>query len=155
MRSSRIAYSAEVLRYVGVAFLSGSIVHAGTLGGNSAWYVGVFCVGIVLFIAGTYLSTAAAELHPKHIALAVCFSIGIGMLSGGLQHFFEGPVFAAAVIPLGVVLSYFSFRARVQTPDRKEIVALIMCSLVLFGVLTLYARNLEALPHGHGEASHH
>lgn len=155
MRDTGIAYSAEALRYVGIAFLSGSIVHAGTLGGNSAWYIGVFCTGIGLFIAGTHLSGTTAELNLRQIMLAILFSIGIGMLSGGLQHFFEGPAFAAAIIPVGFVLSYCSFRARTQNPEVKETGAIIVGALLLFGILTVYAGNLEALPHGHGTESLH
>jgi hypothetical protein len=90
-----------VCRYLGVGFISGSIVHAGTLGGDATIYCTLLLLGVLLFVLGTYL-----EEHAKNtvtfIVSTTGLSLGVGMMSGGMQHFFDGPLFASLIIPIGL-----------------------------------------------------
>jgi hypothetical protein len=55
MGVSEKLFTSHILRYVGVGLISGSIVHAGTLGGGSLKYIILVIVGIIGFIIGTLL----------------------------------------------------------------------------------------------------
>ena len=47
MEKPEYSYVSHILRYVGVGLVSGSIVHAGTLGGDSLKYIVLILMGIV------------------------------------------------------------------------------------------------------------
>ncbi|HYF93694.1 MAG TPA: hypothetical protein VD969_15880 [Symbiobacteriaceae bacterium] len=45
----------------------------------------------------------------RSLGFSLLLSNGIGMISGGIQHFSDNPPYSAALIPLGFGLSLFSF----------------------------------------------
>ncbi len=49
------AYITHLLRYVGVGLISGSIVHAGTLGGHWVRYLVLIALGAAMFGFGVWL----------------------------------------------------------------------------------------------------
>lgn len=99
-------------RYVGIGLISGSIVHAGTLGGGSLRYIILISIGALLFMFGTFLETKKEVLTTRFIVTSVLLSMGVGMVSGGTQHFIDGPLYAAFLIPTGLFVGYIMFLFR-------------------------------------------
>lgn len=139
------AFTSHVLRYVGVGIISGSIVHIGTLGGDITHYLVLVTLGIASFIAGTILEKEKGAITVQFIAISVLMSIGVGMVSGGTQHYLDGPLYAAFLLPLGLLLGYITY---VFLEDRKElkmrkVITAFLLSLALFFVLYGVSERLE------------
>jgi hypothetical protein len=149
-------FASQVLRYIGVAFLSGPLIHAGTLGGSIDWYLGVFMLGILLFILGTYLEQGNVTHSPHFVVLSVVFSIGIGMISGGAQHYFDGPVFAAYVIPLGLCIAFLAYALRegAKIGNLQTLGTLFIVTIALYALLGTYARLLPGHESGGSSSVH-
>ena len=155
MKSAEKSFASHILRYVGVGLISGSIVHAGTLGGHSLRYTMLIILGIVAFTIGTYLESDH-KLDKKFLSfifVSVLISIGTGMVSGGTQHYLDGPVYAATLVPFGLLVSYFAYMWREYKGalTRKKIAGVFVCSLLLFGVLYGIAKELPESSHHHQE----
>jgi hypothetical protein len=129
-----VAFSSHLLRYVGVGLISGSIVHAGTLGGSNSRYTTLIICGIVAFAVGVFLEERErlAEVLGPYVALSVIVSVGTGMIGGGIQHFTDGPNFAAILIPLGFCIALLSYMFR----DYRTMFSLrYVCVITLGSVL--------------------
>lgn len=158
------SYISHVLRYVGVGLISGSIVHLGTLGGGYTKYAILIAMGIAAFIAGTLLEKKESENSlTLYIVISVIMSIGVGMVSGGTQHYLDGPVYAAFLIPIGLTIGYFAFLFRDYrthvTTKRLLIMTLIAAGLAV--VLYIIAQQIVVQDNHHSSdssdvsASHH
>jgi hypothetical protein len=110
IRELKYAYVIHICKYLGIALMSGSIVHAGTLGGSNLKYLGLIAVGILLTVFGNYLEYEVknVKVGAKILFLAICLSFGTGMLSGGIQHFSDNPAFSAALLTIGAIITFFS-----------------------------------------------
>ena len=149
------AFTSHILRYVGVGLISGSIVHIGTLGGGVTRYVVLVTLGIIAFIVGTILEKGRSAITLNFIIISVLLSIGVGMVSGGTQHYLDGPVYASFLVPLGLLLGYITY---VILEDRKElklkkIVISTTSALVLLGVLYAIAHTIPILENHHNEVT--
>lgn len=141
------AYVSLILRYVGVGLISGSIVHMGTLGGGYTKYIVLIIMGVVAFIAGTLLDKRDSDNSLiSFIVVSVIMSIGVGMVSGGTQHYLDGPKYAAFLIPIGMAVGYFAFLFRDYkseiTTKRKVVMLIITTGLI--AVLYFIAQILPA-----------
>jgi hypothetical protein len=105
IRELKYAYVIHICKYLGIALMSGSIVHAGTLGGSNLKYLGLIAVGILLTVFGNYLEY---EVKNVKVGAKICLSFGTGMLSGGIQHFSDNPAFSAALLTIGAIITFFS-----------------------------------------------
>jgi len=131
------SFLSHILCYVGIGLISGSIVHIGTLTGNEMRYSLLIVVGLIAFIIGTVLEKEKAEIGLVYILISVVLAIGVGMVSGGTQHYLDGPVYAAFLIPFGLLLGYIAYIAlhnKSQLTLKKIIIASII-SLGLLGML--------------------
>jgi multidrug transporter EmrE-like cation transporter len=109
-RELKFGYIIHLCKYLGIALVSGSIVHAGTLGGSNIKYFGLIVVGIFLTVVGNYLEYEVKNIKvgAKILLLAILLSFGTGMLSGGIQHFSDNPSYSAALLALGAIVTFFS-----------------------------------------------
>jgi hypothetical protein len=154
------AFAAHTLRYVGIGLVSGSIVHAGTLGGSILRYEILIILGIIFFAIAMYLEQhdRSTKTLVRYIAISVVISIGTGMASGGFQHFIDGPRYAAGLIPLGLALSYIAFAFRDfkgSLTANRAVVAIGICGALFLGLHQI-ASILPENPHHHDEeAGHH
>ncbi|WP_431682191.1 hypothetical protein [Kitasatospora sp. KL5] len=98
--------------FVGTGLLSGAIVHHPL---DPARYTLIGAAGAALFLTA---AIAAEKRQPGRLtALRIVavvgtsfgLSFGIGMLSGGMQHFEDFPDRAAVLIPAGLLLSFVAF----------------------------------------------
>lgn len=65
-----------------------------------------------MFSAGSFINEFVIDRKKasfvkvlKLIIVSLTLAIGIGMISGGISHFKERPVYASYLIPLGIVVS--------------------------------------------------
>jgi hypothetical protein len=152
------AFTSHVLRYVGVGLISGSIVHIGTLGGGITRYVVLITLGITAFILGTILEKGRGAITLNFIVISVLLSIGVGMVSGGTQHYLDGPVYASFLLPFGLLLGYVMFALREDNGELKiqKVIIATVLALIFFGGLYGIAHTLPILENHHSEVeSHH
>lgn len=100
--------------FVGAGLISGSIVHYPL---DKSRYLIIGAIGAVLFaLASTFGDARAKSGGPaamvKFVAASLVLALGIGMISGGIQHFSDIPTRAATLIPLGALLSVIAFAVR-------------------------------------------
>jgi hypothetical protein len=78
----KYAFLIHICKYLGIALVSGSIVHAGTLGGSSSKYFALIVVGIFLTVLGNYLEYKVKNIKigANILLLAILLSFGTGML---------------------------------------------------------------------------
>jgi hypothetical protein len=160
MRDLLKPYVLYVALYLGVALTGGSVVHLPL----DPWrYAVIGLVGVVIFIVAS-----VADARRRHVAgveggagglrqyvgWSVVLSLGLGMLSGGIQHFLDVPHYAAALLPLGVVLSFAAYLARERlTPPRPRLLRIgggvLAFALVLYLGLDHLAHDLDGGAHAH------
>ncbi len=144
-------FLSHLLRYVGIGLISGSIIHISTLGGSPAGYAALIISGIIAFIIGTSLEVSENRLTIGYITLSVLISIGVGMVSGGTQHYTDGAIYASFLIPLGLFIGYIAFIARDNMPSLNftRVAIALACSLVIFQILnmTAHAQLFSRTPH--------
>ena len=106
-------YLLYVALYLGVALTGGSVVHM-PLDPKRSVLIGV--IGVIIFIVASAidarrrkLATAEGAALPGYIIWSVILSLGLGMLSGSIQHFIDFPQYAAALLALGVPVSLASY----------------------------------------------
>ena len=142
MSTPEKSFTSHILRYVGVGLISGSIVHAGTLGGGSTRYIILIILGIIAFVIGTYLESEN-KMDKKFlffILISIALSIGTGMVSGGTQHYLDGPVYASILLPFGLLIAYITSLYRDFESDfslKKIGKAIILCTILgasLYGI---------------------
>ena len=151
-------YALYVALYLGVALTGGSIVHLPLDPGR---YLLIGAVGVVVFILASVADArqrhAAGLEGPggglgRYVGWSVLLSIGLGMLSGSIQHFIDFPHYAAALIPLGVLASLAAYMGREQlSPPRPTLLRLGAAVGAVVVVLALGLDILadEMVPHDH------
>lgn len=119
-------YLGYVGYFVGAGLISGGIVHY-TLA--PARYVLVAAAGVVVFLLATLCNEVllrAAALPRQELMRVVggslLLSLGIGMLSGGIQHFSDFPARSAILVPAGLLLSFVAFHVRTAATDLRRAV---------------------------------
>ena len=151
--------------FIGTGFIAGSIVHFGE--GVTVWDSSVLLLGIALFVISSYVQEYGKTHErstPKEFALFILQSfllaIGIGMASGGTQHFIDTPLYAAVLIPLGLTIGLFTFlwREKLKTPPSKILMIFITTCLgayVLWHALIQFNNIIpESIREGHGSHGH-
>jgi uncharacterized protein (DUF305 family) len=145
-------YLSYLSLFVGTGFISGSIVHSGNPSEISKYLVIGF-VGIVLFASGSLIQEIITGKHQldtkstlKFFILSLVLAVGIGMISGGTQHFTDFPVYSSFLIPLGILISWVAFLLKNNYILSKNIlgitlIILLLCTSLNWG-LNLYANNL-------------
>lgn len=155
-----LPYLVYICLFIGTGFLSGAVVHYPL---NPPFFLLIGVIGATIFTLGSTVQEAVynkknlrEEGVVKFIIFSILLSIGIGMISGGIQHFSEFPLYASRLIPLGIGLSFVTFIVK----NNLKISGKQMSMMVLFGVVILvpfwfalstYAASMKVVPHGHDE----
>lgn len=134
-------YLAFVGMFVGAGFISGSIVHLGE--GVNPWDVSVLIVGVLFFSISTCVQEFVFNKKDykqagviSFIMYSIVLSIGVGMASGGIQHYVDTPFYSAYLIPIGFALGIIAFFLKEQ--GKLSLVG--WCKFLgLTGVLTIFA----------------
>ena len=158
MRQILPPYVLYVALYLGVALTGGSVVHLPLDPGR---YLLLGAVGVVVFIAASALDArrrhaAAVEggagALGRYIAWSVVLSLGLGMLSGSIQHFFDFPHYAAVLLPLGVRFTLAAYIGRERLHLRRAQLLQLGAAVVAFTLALAFGLDLladEIAPHGH------
>lgn len=154
-------YGNFILLFIGAGFISGGIVHLGE--GVNWWDGSLLVLGIVLFVLGSYLQEVLQ--HQKNLreegvlaflGYSLLLSIGVGMASGGTQHFIDTPSYSAVLIPLGLALGACAFvlKQGIQLTKgewTRFYAGLAVTALALgVGLSALAARLPTSFGHAHG-----
>ena len=156
-------YLGYVGYFVGAGLISGGIVHQPL---DPARYTTIALAGVGVFLAATVLNEfVLAPERPtglravRLILASLALSIGIGMLSGGIQHFSDFPERAAVLIPLGIVLSFLAYVARSANEPLRTVfsragagiaVVTVAAALLLQPLAATFA--VDGSGHGHDVA---
>lgn len=155
MTESNKKFIIHILSYLGVALIGGSIVHIGTLDGGSLRYVILGCIGVMLMIIGSVLEaqTNKEPVNIKYLGIVTALAISTGLLSGGIQHFLDNPMYAGYLLAVGLVVSYISFAGKYHA-NTTTLGIITVAILALIVVITSNTVLHESVPHTEG-ADHH
>ncbi|MBD0839437.1 hypothetical protein [Streptomyces sp. TRM68416] len=157
-------YLGYAATFVGAGLISGAIVHHPL---DPTRYTLIAVIGAVVFLCATLLnefvltrSRPSAAKVCGVVAASLALSFGIGMLSGGLQHFEDFPDRAAMLIPFGLALSFVSYVLRHQPARWRAIVGpagilVAATAAVAFLGLKGIAEDMAAQPGGDGHGHSH
>lgn len=144
--------------YLSIALIGGAIVHMPI---NPVRFGMIGLIGLSLFVVASFFEAkrkaAAGELSQSiagYLGLSFALSLGLGMLSGSIQHFLDVPQYATILIPLGFVMAFVSYGVREKTLKLREHTVFLVILLILAG--STYA-GLHELSHhldGHGHHGH-
>ena len=149
------AFLAHAAQYLGVGIVSGSVVHASTLGGNPIKYVVMIAVGTLIYCM-KFLIEAGFRIDrrlAKYLGVSTVVSLGTGMMSGSAQHFLDGPRAGAVLASVGLVVAYISFCLREdrRALNSKSVVGVLLVGGAVFASLWSIA---GLLPES-GSGGHH
>ncbi|WP_405638863.1 hypothetical protein [Streptomyces sp. NBC_00019] len=157
-------YLGYAATFVGAGLISGAIVHHPL---DPDRYTLIAVIGAAVFLCATVLNEfVLTRSRPSVakvcgvVAASLALSFGIGMLSGGLQHFEDFPERAAMLIPFGLVLSFVAYVLRHQ-PSRWRSIAgpagilMAVTAAVAFVGLRGIAQEMAAQPDGDGHGHSH
>ena len=142
------SFFSHMARYVGVGLISGSVVHAGTLGGATSKYITLIALGALLFAVGVMIQHKGEKINKllAYVLISVIISFGTGMVSGATQHYLDSPTFGAILLSLGLLIAYLSFtwqEYRNSFTLKRVIIALLLTSGLWFLLDNLSPRLIE------------
>ncbi len=149
-----LAYFSYLILFLGTGFISGAIVHSGNIK-DIPKYLVIGIIGVALFIAGSFVQeyivnkdTSKSNNRFQFFVFSLLLSLGIGMISGGTQHFTDFPSYSSILIPLGLVVSFFAFVFKNNFNFSKNIAIIggiiTLLALPFFAGLNSYANFLVA-----------
>lgn len=147
------SHFSTLIKYIGISFITGAISH-GFFSGNRSLITGV--IGVICFIVGTLMEEDTSNTWQSIISWAV-LAVGIGAVTGGLQHFPDSPERSLWILPVGFVLSLI-FYALIHgyKMGKKEytysVISLIATCIISVGIFAII-ENTDIAPHGHTESS--
>ena len=148
-----LSYLSYLALFIGTAFISGGIVHSGNIS-QIPKYIGIGIAGVSLFLAGSFVQefvlnrkNLKEEGYIKFFTFSLLLSIGIGMISGGVQHFSDFPAYSSYLIPIGLILSLIAYLLKNNYHINKKlwtviVATFILVSIPLYFVLSTYANTL-------------
>ncbi|MEU0715757.1 hypothetical protein ABZ498_01080 [Streptomyces lavendulocolor] len=168
-RSRRARKNALLARYlgyvgyfVGAGLISGGVVHHPL---DPARYTRIAVYGALVFLAATLLNEyILAEKKPtlprmlQVMGASLLLSFGIGMLSGGLQHFDDFPARGAVLVPLGITVSFVAYVLKDAESTWRRIFSLaglaVLVLVIVSSVGLRYVASTMEVPADGGGHSH-
>ncbi|GLW47496.1 hypothetical protein Stsp02_31580 [Streptomyces sp. NBRC 14336] len=157
-------YLGYATTFVGAGLISGAVVHHPL---DPDRYTVIALIGALVFLGSTLLNEFVLKRQRPSVSKVVgvvlaslALSFGIGMLSGGMQHFEDFPERAAMLIPFGLALSFVAYVLRYQTARWRSIVGptgilvLVTAAMAFFGLRGIaadMAAESDGGGHSHGE----
>jgi hypothetical protein len=152
-------YLVYIVYFLGVGMVSSGIV---LMPFNKMRYGTILIIGLLLFSTGSFINEVIID--KKHLSfkesvklviVSLTLAIGIGMISGGIAHFKESPVYVSYLIPIGIIVSFISFKIKNAFElTKKEFITLIVIFAIIAVVVHLglsiaaNAMLMEATPGG-------
>ena len=156
-------YFSYLVMFLGMGLISGSVVHAAQEE-MRLYALSLMGIGAILFSVGSYLNEVLFKTGIlgdnvlRYVFLSLLLAIGVGLVSGSTQHFFDTPIFASYLAPIGIFISSVAFAIRQGfVLRRKNWIFLIVLGLafatVFHMVLRTYAETLVVSSGHHGNAT--
>ncbi|MFJ2592230.1 hypothetical protein [Streptomyces erythrochromogenes] len=163
-RSLAARYLGYVGYFVGAGLISGAVVHHPL---DPDRYTRIAAYGALVFLAATilneFLLTRERPGMPRMLVVigsSLLLSFGIGMLSGGLQHFDDFPARGAVLVPAGIVVSFIAYVIKDADTPWQRIFSVLCLTVVVVAALAFFglrevAASMETTSggHGHGHGS--
>ncbi len=149
-------YLVYLAKYLGVALISGSVVHIGTLSTGIIRYAILMVIGVVLMLIG-HISEAkqiGIKINLKFLLIIASLSIATGFLSGGVQHYLDNPVYAGYLLAIGAVVAYATFFLKDKISIKKRDIFVVIT--IALGIL--FVSNFlmhDFVEHGHSDTKTH
>ncbi|KGE19364.1 hypothetical protein [Paenibacillus wynnii] len=150
MKNMIYKYLVYVIYFLGIGMTSSGIV---LMPFNAVRYSIILIIGLSLFLAGSIFNEIVINQHKmtaaesvKLIALSLTLALGIGMISGGISHFKESPIYVAYLIPMGIVISFISFilKNNLKLPKKEQMLmysGVVAVASILFIILFFSASS--------------
>lgn len=150
MKNMIYKYLVYVIYFLGIGMTSSGIV---LMPFNAVRYSIILIIGLSLFLAGSIFNEIVINHHKmtaaesvKLITLSLTLALGIGMISGGISHFKESPIYVAYLIPMGIVISFISFMLKnnFKLPKKEQMMmyaGVVGAASILFIVLFFAASS--------------
>lgn len=125
------AHFSTLIKYIGVSFITGAISHW-FFSGTRSLLTGAF--GIFCFIVWTLLEEDTTNTWKTIIAGAI-LAVGIGSVTGGLQHFPDSPERSVLIVPIGYIISVLFFASiHKYTLTKKEYLYISLSSIFMLAL---------------------
>lgn len=139
-----------MLRYLGMSFITGAVAHGFFSGFRS---LSTFAIGIGIFILALYLERDQARVTATQLSWSALLATGIGVFTGGIQHFPDSPERSLLIVPLGFILSVYAYAHSEQhsyTQQEKYLIFALSLAIVLlsFGAFVFF-EHATISPHTH------
>jgi len=160
-------YLAFVGMFVGAGFISGGIVHLGE--GFNVWDLSMLMVGLLFFVVSTCVQEFIfSKKNIKDVKIiqfilySLAISIGVGMASGGTQHFVDTPVYSSYLIPIGLGIGMITFflKEKVSFAPKKWLQIISTVIVMVIALILILGQIGKVLPesllqdHGHDSQAH-
>lgn len=152
-----LPYLVYIGLFIGTGFLSGSIVHYPM---NPARFTVIGIIGALIFTTSSTVNEKyfnkqnfQKEGLLKIIIFSLILSLGIGMISGAVQHFDEEPLYASYLIPLGLLVSLIGYI--LKNDIRFSVKKFAVLGTVLLIALAVLGFSLRSLAHEIGPSHSH
>ncbi|MFE9023896.1 hypothetical protein ACFYNL_35750 [Streptomyces sp. NPDC007808] len=148
---------------MGAGLISGAVVHHPM---DPTRYSMIAAAGAAVFLVATVLNEIVLTSEKptpgktlRMLGTSTMLSFGLGMLSGGMQHFADLPDRCSVLIPLGIVLSFVAYVLKEDKTPWRRIFGLMGLTVLVAAVLT-FAGLRHIAPgvsesgggHSHGDA---
>ena len=149
-------YLVYLAKYLGVALISGSVVHIGTLSTGFTRYAVLLVIGVILMLFGNISEAKqiGIKINSKFLLIIVSLAIATGFMSGGVQHYLDNPVYAGYLLAIGAVVAYITFFLKDKIAIRKKDIFVVV--FIALGIL--FVSNFlmhDVVPHGHSDNNTH
>ena len=141
-------YLVYIIYFLGIGMTSSGIV---LMPFNVMRYSIILSIGLGLFIAGSVFNEVVIDKHKlstfesiKLVVISLTLAIGIGMISGGISHFKESPIYVSYLIPLGIIISFTSFTIKNNFKLSKKEKLTVFAGVIIFAVIIYIALSFMA-----------
>lgn len=150
-----------LLYFVGIGQIAGGVVHYPI---DPSYFTMMAAIGVLVFLAGTWLNEVvlpvdrpSASKIARLVSASVVLSIGVGGVSGGVQHFLQFPQRSAVLIAAGLVIAFAGFIWKGSYGAAQSVkvggVVAVLAVAVFFALQPLTASLDGAGSHDHGDAT--
>jgi hypothetical protein len=133
-------YIIYLVKYLGVALIAGSVVHVGTLHGGTIRYIVLGVIGLFLMMLGNIIEAKhnGEKINAKYLFVITGLSLATGFLSGGIQHYFDNPVYAGYLLAIGLIFSYIIFfiKDKIKVLTRNVLIVALVSVFIL--IISMY-----------------
>ena len=137
-------YIANLCFFLWIGLFGGSLVH---ITRDTMLYGSIAVVWLLLFLLWSYIKLTVEYSHlTMRQVLSVMlasflFAWGVGVVSGGIQHFTEVGNLWPRYIALGLPVSLFAFRAKEQIILTKNQLKIIIIGWIISAIILFFATD--------------